>query len=134
MGELTVKESNSIVAYKYNNQEGKDLPKPFVNKIYLFSTHVAGTAYAKEPEKMSDLTEGQELQLYREAENRYDKKAIAVHIGKEAKIGYIPRHDNAVFSRLMDAGKKLYAITTNIRTDFETGLVRFIDIDVYMED
>ena len=47
------------------------------------------------------------LDFFREPDNHYDPKAIVIKTGNGSKIGYVPREDNAVFSRLMDAGKML---------------------------
>ena len=44
----------------------------------------------------------------REPNNPYDKQAIVIKTGNGVKIGYVPKQDNIVFSRLMDAGKLLF--------------------------
>ena len=133
MGELIRKESNELVAWLHNDDQ-KDLPKPFENKIYLYSTHVVGTQYVEEPDKLSSINTDDVLELYRESDNHHDQKAIVVRTKDGVKVGYIPRYDNAVFSRLMDAGKRLYAVVTYTRSDFESGYGRYIDISIYMED
>lgn len=43
-----------------------------------------------------------------EPNNPYDKQAIVSKTGNGVKIGYVPKQDNIVFSRLMDAGKLLF--------------------------
>lgn len=43
-----------------------------------------------------------------EPNNPYDKQAIVIKTGNGVKIGYVPKQDNIVFSRLMDAGKLLF--------------------------
>lgn len=52
------------------------------------------------------------LDFFREPDNHYDPKAIVIKTGNGSKIGYVPREDNAVFSRLMDAGKMLFGKIT----------------------
>ena len=47
--------------------------------------------------------------FYREPENEHDPQAIRIETLEKEKIGYVPRQDNVVFSRLMDAGKVLFA-------------------------
>ena len=64
-------------------------------------------------EKMGELEplleEDDRLELFREPDNAYDKYAILVKTLNGEKLGYIPRTDNRIFSRLMDAGKMLFA-------------------------
>ena len=43
-----------------------------------------------------------------EASNEYDPQAIKVELDDGSKIGFIPKADNPVFARLMDAGKLLF--------------------------
>lgn len=70
----------------------------------LWTTHI------EDIEKIAEsLKDGDRLVFYREPENEHDPQAIRIEtLGKE-KIGYVPRQDNIVFSRLMDAGKLLFA-------------------------
>ena len=42
-------------------------------------------------------------------DNEHDPQAIAIETSRKEKIGYVPRQDNVIFSRLMDAGKNLFA-------------------------
>ena len=48
------------------------------------------------------------LDFFREPDNPYDHKAIVIKNAGGAKIGYVPKADNVIFSRLMDAGKLLF--------------------------
>ena len=43
-----------------------------------------------------------------EPDNPYDNQAIVVKTVDGVKIGYIPKQDNVIFARLMDAGKLLF--------------------------
>lgn len=52
--------------------------------------------------------------LRRDTENEYDDRAILVLTQNKQKLGYIPRKDNVIFSRLMDAGKLLTATIKEI--------------------
>lgn len=86
-----------------------DLVKPFERDIFLFETHVAGTTHVEgildlEPYLKID----ERLEFYREPDNYYDEKAIVIKTINGVKIGYIPKADNIIFSRLMDAGKLLF--------------------------
>lgn len=88
---------------------GLELPKPFEQEIYLFDTYVAGTTHVEGIEEIAPtLSEGNRLTFFREPDNRYDPQAIRIETMDHVKIGYVPRQDNVVFSRLMDAGKVLF--------------------------
>ena len=76
--------------------------------IIVLETKVAGTMFY-EPEEFELLLKTDSiLKMQREPENAYDKFAIAL-LFEESKIGYIPRNQNEVIARLMDAGKEFTA-------------------------
>ena len=93
-----------------NNDKGGGLAVlPFQHEIFLFDTYIAGTTHVKgildlEPSLKVD----DRLQFLREPYNEHDAKAIVIRNADGIKIGYVPMDDNAVFSRLMDAGKLLF--------------------------
>lgn len=73
--------------------------------IVVLETKVAGTMYY-EPEEFEPLVKkDMHLQMVREPENKYDKFAVALFLDG-GKIGYLPRTQNEVIARLMDAGKE----------------------------
>lgn len=110
MNELVKKDQNELIQYLLNKEAGLDLPKPFERDIYLFDTYVAGTTHIKKMEIIgSRIKEGDRLVFFREPKNEHDPQAIRIETLKNEKIGYVPRQDNIVFSRLMDAGKELFA-------------------------
>lgn len=110
MNELVKKDQNELIKYLLNREAGLDLPKPFERDIYLFDTYVAGTTHIKGMEIIgSRIKEGDRLVFFREPKNEHDPQAIRIETLKNEKIGYVPRQDNIVFSRLMDAGKELFA-------------------------
>ena len=85
------------------------IPKPFERDIFLFDTIVAGTSYIDGIEELEPyLNIGDKLDFFREPSNRFDEMAILIKNAHGIKIGYVPRRDNVVFSRLMDAGKLLF--------------------------
>lgn len=109
------------------------LKRPFQQEIYLFSTYVAGTDYVPDIGRLvSQLEPGMQLQLRREPANRYDKYAILVNDPEGAKMGYVPRADNRVFARLMDAGKRLLCRFKSV--DMHHGRVRDLKIRIYLVD
>ena len=108
MGELAKTEGGSLVNLFHNN-EGGMVPLPFERDIFLFDTHVAGTSHVDGiGELVPYLKSEDRLSFFREPDNPHDKEAIVVKTDAGVKIGYIPRKDNVVFARLMDAGKMLF--------------------------
>ena len=88
---------------------GIDLPKPFEHDIFLLDTHIAGTTHIEGIMKLEPfINTGDRLEMFREPDNEYDELAILVKNADGIKLGYIPRVQNAVFARLMDAGKLLF--------------------------
>ena len=112
---------------------GKEgIPVPFVREILLLESHVVGTGFVKDiVKKTESIVPGDSLPLRREPQNPYDSRAIQVLNGKEERIGFVPRADNTILSRLMDAGKLLYAKVKSV--DGGHNWLR-IAIDIYMRD
>lgn len=109
MNELAQKDSGKLVEYLLKRETGLTIPKPFERDIYLFETYVAGTTHIDGIEDIGlNLKDEDKLIFYREPENIHDPQAIRIETLEHKKIGYIPRQDNIVFSRLMDAGKELF--------------------------
>jgi len=107
---LIKNESGELVSLLHREGGNLAVPKPFERDIFLFDTHVAGTSYIEGIEDLEPhLHSGDKLDFFREPENPHDSKAIVVKTANGVKIGYVPKVDNAVFSRLMDAGKLLFA-------------------------
>ena len=110
MSDLVKIDNGDLIEYLMKTGSGLDLPKPFERDIYLFDTYVAGTTHIKGIEKIGEsLKNDDRLVFYREPENEHDPQAIRIETLEKEKIGYVPRQDNVVFSRLMDAGKVLFA-------------------------
>lgn len=110
MNDLVKKEQGNLIEYLINQEIGLDLPKPFERDIYLFDSHVAGTSHIDNIESIGEqLKDGDRLVFYREPDNETDPQAIRIETLTKEKIGYVPRQDNIIFSRLMDAGKVLFA-------------------------
>lgn len=71
-------------------------------KIYLLQCFVRGFQYYQGSHLISQINKIGLLELVREPDNKYDKKAIALHFNKQ-KIGFIPAESNDVLSVLIDA-------------------------------
>jgi len=88
------------------------MPMPFETDIFLIGTEIAGTNHIDNINELAEsLAIGDRLILLREPDNPYDERAILVLTQKEEKLGYIPRTNNLILSRLMDAGKELFGVT-----------------------
>lgn len=113
MGDIIKNGGNEIVGLIHRKNGELDIPKPFQRDIFLFDTYVAGTTHVDGIEELEPgLNVGDRLDFFREPDNPYDPMAIAVKNTDGVKIGYVPKADNAVFSRLMDAGKLLFGKLT----------------------
>ena len=97
-----------------------------------FDTHVAGTSHVEGIDELEPhLNIEDRLDFFREPDNPHDSKAIVIKNDNGIKIGYIPEADNAIFSRLMDAGKALFA---RIASKERQGKWLKIDIKVYLHE
>ena len=109
-----------------------EIPKPFEKDIFLFGTHVAGTTHIVGIDELEHhLNIDDKLDFFREPNNPYDPKAIAIKNDDGVKIGYVPQADNVIFARLMDAGKLLFGKITNKE---KQGNWLKIDISVYLHE
>ena len=104
-----VKSQSSVLA-ALNGKNGEiSLPKPFERDIFLFDTYVAGTTHIEGMKELEPALQIEDkLSFFREPDNRFDDQAIVIKTMDGVKIGYIPRQDNVIFARLMDAGKLLF--------------------------
>jgi hypothetical protein len=80
----------------------------FSREILLLECEVAGTSYQNLTEIEPDLKVGDRFLLFREANNEYDKFAVAILNSTSNKLGYIPKSKNETIARLLDAGKTVY--------------------------
>lgn len=132
MSDLITTETGGLMGLLHNQNGELAVPKPFEKDIFLFDTHIAGTSYIDGIEELEvHLNEDDKLDFFREPDNKYDKRAIVIKTIDGVKIGYVPRYDNAIFSRLMDAGKLLFG-----RISSKEGSGRWvrINIKVYLHE
>ncbi len=156
MDDLLVQEKKQELVMTLHHA-GAELPMPFERDIYLLGVTVAGTTYAPNIETLfASLKEGDRVKLVREPDNPYDEYAIridtendetigylspeaasaqgpegALALEKSAKLGYIPRYNNKIFARLMDAGKLLYGV---VRAKEAINTYHKIMVNVYLKD
>lgn len=114
MGDLVKSGESGLVGLLHGANGEISIPKPFEQDIFLFDTYVAGTTHIEGIEELEPhLLEDDRLEFFREPDNQYDKQAIVIKTVDGVKIGYVPRQDNAIFARLMDAGKLLFGKITS---------------------
>ena len=90
---------------------GRVIALPCAQDIYLLSTWLHGMHYVEGLiEIFGELQRGLPIDLKREPDNSHDPLAIAVYTEDGLKLGYIPRFENKVLARLMDAGKYLKGV------------------------
>lgn len=131
MDELALTEQQRSELVTAIQQNGiTDLIKPLVKEIFLFDTFIAGTSYV-DKNHIDALNADDKLILRREGDNKFDDKAVLVLNKDQKKVGYIPEKDNAVFSRLMDAGKLL---TAKVKKIDKKGDFSKIEISIFLTD
>ena len=129
---ITAAGDTGLVNLLHGKGGGLSVPLPFEKEIFLFETYIAGTSYVEGIEDLEPfLHEGEKLNFFREPNNAYDSKAIVIKNADGIKLGYVPQKDNAVFSRLMDAGKLLYG---RIAAKEYKGSWLKININIYLRD
>lgn len=126
--EITVKTEGLVSVI---DEKGLDqIIKPLITEIHLFDTYIAGTSHLKDKEPLKNISPGDHLILQRE-DNRFDDKAIVILDSSGAKLGYVPEKDNIVFSRLMDAGKRLTAKVNSVK---DLNYFTKVSISIYLVD
>lgn len=132
MSDIIKSQGNDLVGLLHGKGEQLTIPKPFEKDIFLFDTYVAGTTHIEGIEELAEhLNVDDRLDFFREPDNPYDKKAIVIKTVNGVKIGYVPKADNVVFSRLMDAGKLLFGKIS--RKEIKGSWVK-IDIKLFLHE
>ena len=132
MDYLTKEEKSGLVSLLHGKNGEVSMPKPFERDIFLFDTYVAGTSHVEGIEELEPhLQIGDRLAFFREPENPYDAQAIVIKTTDGVKIGYVPRQDNVIFARLMDAGKLLFGRITEKE---KKGKWVRISIDIFLHE
>ena len=132
MGNLIKSESGGLVSLLHSTNGEIVIPKPFEQEIFLFDTYVAGTTHVENIDALEqDLDKGVRLDFFREPNNKYDSRAIVIKTQGGEKIGYVPKQDNVLFARLMDAGKLLFG---KIESKEKKGSWLKINIKVYLQE
>ena len=113
MSNILESNSGGLISLLHGKNGELTITKPFEQDIFLFDTYVAGTTHIEGIEELAEhLNIDDKLNFFREPDNNYDHKAIVIKNDDGIKIRYVPKDDNVVFSRLMDAGKLLFGKIT----------------------
>ena len=132
MDELNKAGKSRLVSLLHGKNGEISIPKPFERDIFLFDTYVAGTSHIEGMEELEPhLQTGDRLDFFREPDNQYDAQAIVIKTADGVKIGYVPRQDNVIFARLMDAGKLLFG---RISEKEKKGKWVKISIDIFLHE
>lgn len=110
--------------------------KPFLKDIFLIKTYVAGLDYIDYMDDIFPIIKVRDkLELLREASNKYDKHAILVKYNGQ-KIGYVPRKDNYVLSKLIDGGKELYGVVASFGVDevYKGYEIKYINFKIFLKE
>lgn len=127
--ELTEHKGGELVS-AISRQGIGEMLKPLIREIHLFDSYVAGTAHLEDQTVLDEIKIEDKLSLFRE-ENKFDSNAIIIETESQKKLGYVPEKDNAIFARLMDAGKMLAA---KIKSVEKIGSFTKIGIGIYLVD
>ncbi len=132
MSDMIKSTESGLIGLLHGNNSGLSIPMPFERDIYLFDSHVAGTTFISGIKELEPhLNIDDRLEFFREPNNEYDSKAIVIKTTNGVKIGYVPKEDNVIFSRLMDAGKLLFGRITN--KEIKGNWVK-IDIKIFLHE
>ena len=111
---ITTTQNTGLITFLHRNNNMPVIPKPFERDIFLLDTYVAGTTHVVGIDDLEPyLNVGDKLNFFREPDNAYDSLAILIKNSDGVKIGYVPRKDNAVLARLLDAGKLIFGRITD---------------------
>lgn len=83
-------------------------PQTESSRALIQESPLAGFQYHQGERVWPHLWTGQPLRLVREPDNRHDSRAVAVY-WRQAKLGYVPRNENAAVAQLLDRGQTLEA-------------------------
>ena len=124
-----IKHDSNLVSVIQNTEFG-EFVKPMIREIRLFDSFIAGTTHLVDKSPLETVAVGDELTMQRE-DNPHDRHAIMILNAEKKKLGYVPKKDNLVFARLMDAGKILKAKITKIE---ERRKFKFIRLEIFLVD
>lgn len=103
---------------------------PRVHSLLLNRFHIAGFRYYLGQQLVHRLRVGDELTLVAEPDNPYDANAVEIYWG-DAKLGYVPRNENATISRLLPQEAPL--LCRIVAVDPDAVPWEMVEVEVRME-
>ncbi len=128
--ELTTNKGSFLA--NINSLKPADLARSFQQEIFLTESLIAGTSHLKDQSVLTEMSPDDRLIMVRRPDNSYDSYAIELQDTKGRKAGFIPRRQNAILARLMDAGKELYGVVNKMQ--HANGDYWIIELKVFMRD
>lgn len=95
--------------------------------IYVLDTYIAGLAYRDKDMLEKEIRENARFYMKRDISNLHDIKAIKIVSKSGHVVGFVPKKDNEIISRLMDSGKYFYCIINEVDMDR-----LHVGIEIYM--
>ena len=89
----------------------------------MFKFYIAGVKFHQYKTVLSDMTEGNNLVLFPEPENKFDPNAVQIHFdngGVSAFLGFVPKKYSSQVSGLLEIGKKLECVLTTFTPSAKT--------------
>lgn len=72
------------------------------HRVFLLQCFIRGFRFYDGPKLLEQMKVGAMIELQREPKNKHDNEAIALYFNG-TKIGYVPKEENSLFSKLMDS-------------------------------
>ncbi|MCH7400292.1 HIRAN domain-containing protein [Belliella kenyensis] len=92
----------------------KGSPEAFhMRDVKVYDNYLKGIQYYDFSKIFKDIKVGNELEIERFPNHKFDKFAVGIRRG-ENFLGYIPAYENIVLANLLDAGVPLYAKITTL--------------------
>lgn len=95
--------------------------------IYVLDTYIAGLTYRDKDMLEKEIRENARFYMKRDISNLHDIKAIKIVSKSGHVVGFVPKKDNEIISRLMDSGKYFYCIINEVDMDR-----LHVGIEIYM--
>jgi hypothetical protein len=92
--------------------------KPEPRRTDVGRFRVAGFRYYRGPELIDRMRPGEPIRLVAEPGNPHDPLAVRVEYAGE-KLGYVPRRENPVLSRLLRDGARVEGRVVEVRPEEE---------------
>jgi len=81
--------------------------------VFMYESYIRGYQYYEGPEVIGSMKAGDELDLVREPDNKYDGYATAIYWNAR-KLGYLPREENITMANLLDQGMLLNCMVKRV--------------------